>query len=39
MDVTISEIIALIGVIIYSSATVFPDIWGAISGKGKSAAK
>lgn len=35
MDVKISEIIALIGVFLYSTAVVLPDIWGAITGKSK----
>ena len=39
MDVKISEIIALLGVFIYSIATVLPDIWNAITGKSKKAAQ
>lgn len=35
MDVKISEIIALIGVILYSIATILPDIFGAITGSKK----
>ena len=39
MDVKISEIIALIGVILYSMATVLPDIWNKITGTSKKAEK
>lgn len=39
MDVKISEIIALIGVMLYSIATVLPDIWNHMSGKSKQADK
>lgn len=35
MDVKISEIIALIGVMLYSMATVLTDIVGRITGKSK----
>jgi len=35
MDVKVSEIIALIGVMLYSISTVLPDIWNAITGSSK----
>lgn len=39
MDVKISELIALAGVILYSLATVIPDIMNAITGKSSKEAK
>jgi len=39
MDVKFSEIIALIAVMLYSIATVLPDIWKAITGGSKKAEK
>jgi hypothetical protein len=39
MDVKISEIIALAVVMLYSIATVLPDIWKTITGKSKTAEK
>lgn len=39
MDVKISEIIALIGVMLYSIATVLPDVLNAITGNSKKAGK
>lgn len=39
MDVKISEIITLAGVMLYSVATILPDIWSRISGKSKQAHK
>lgn len=35
MDVKISEIIALLGIMLYSFAAVLPDVWNAITGKSK----
>ena len=39
MDVKISELIALAAVILYSFATVIPDIMNAIKGKSRKEAK
>ncbi len=39
MDVEISEIIALIGVLLYSTAAILPDILGAITGKSRKSGK
>lgn len=35
MDVKISEIIALLGVLLYSVVTILPDILGKADGKSK----